>query len=359
MSQRRKGPREKDLTERYLSGNLDEDRVDASQRFSARNKSAEQDKILRTARMRAEEQAEQLDPETLPLGRVLQVYSLYCVVEHDAVRYLCVVRKTLSRISDSAIVVGDAVRFRPIPAEGDLRPPTESPDSPEGVIEAVLPRRTVLTRADSFKGMQQHPIVANADQMLIVVALAQPRPKWGLVDRMIVAAQSGGLAPIVCLNKMDLAATDKSGHRESARADEAVDYYASALNLSVVRTSAPDHATAEMLREILRNKVTVLAGHSGVGKSSLINSIEPTLDLRVGEISHYTEKGRHTTTSARSFPLSFGGTVIDTPGVKLFGLWGITPETLPNFFPDVQSNTAPPWRRESYERISESLFDAE
>jgi ribosome biogenesis GTPase len=359
MSQRRKGPREKDLTERYLSGNLDEDRVDASQRFSARNKSAEQDKILRTARMRAEEQAEQLDPETLPLGRVLQVYSLYCVVEHDAVRYLCVVRKTLSRISDSAIVVGDAVRFRPIPAEGDLRPPTESPDSPEGVIEAVLPRRTVLTRADSFKGIQQHPIVANADQMLIVVALAQPRPKWGLVDRMIVAAQSGGLTPIVCLNKMDLAATDKSGLRESARADEAVDYYASALNLSVVRTSAPDHATAEMLREILRNKVTVLAGHSGVGKSSLINSIEPTLDLRVGEISHYTEKGRHTTTSARSFPLSFGGTVIDTPGVKLFGLWGITPETLPNFFPDVQSNTAPPWRRESYERISESLFDAE
>ena len=99
----------------------------------------------------------------------------------------------------------------------------------------------------------------------------------------------------------------------------------------------------------------MLAGHSGVGKSSLVNAIQPLLDLRVGEISHYTDKGRHTTTSARYFHLDFGGAVIDTPGVKLFGLWNITPETLSGFFADVQSDIAPGWRRDSYARIQESL----
>src|SRR5205085_52388 len=124
-----------------------------------------------------------------------------------------------------------------------------------GVIEQILPRETLLTRADSFKGVAQHAIVANAQQMLIVVSLRQPNVKWGLVDRMIVAAQSGKLVPIVCRNKIDLG----------------------------------------------------------------------------------------------------GAAVIDTPGVKLFGLWGVTCENLIDFFPDVAADTAPAWRRESYERILQSL----
>jgi ribosome biogenesis GTPase len=353
MSQRRKGPREKDLTSRYFSGNLDEDRVDSSQKFSARNKRAEHDKILRTALMRAEEAAEQIDVETLPLGRVIVVYSLYCVVEHESARYLCVIRKTLTKVNPTAIIVGDMVRFRHVQAEGDLRPPNESPDSPEGVIESVLPRRTVLSRADSFKGVEQHPIVANADQMLIVVGLVQPQPKWGLVDRMIVAAQSGGLVPIVCLNKTDLADAEPS--KESKLADEVLAYYANVLKLTVIRTSAEKRIGLDETRAVLKDKTTVLAGHSGVGKSSLVNAMQPLLNLRVGEISHYTDKGRHTTTSARWFPLDFGGSVIDTPGVKLFGLWNITRETLSKYFVDVQSDIAPGWRRESYARIEESL----
>jgi ribosome biogenesis GTPase len=99
----------------------------------------------------------------------------------------------------------------------------------------------------------------------------------------------------------------------------------------------------------------VLAGHSGVGKSSLVARLEPGLNIRVGEISAYTGKGRHTTSSARRYPLSAGGAVIDTPGVKLFGLWGVTRENLPDFFPDVASGAAPQWRQESFERIAESL----
>jgi ribosome biogenesis GTPase len=100
-----------------------------------------------------------------------------------------------------------------------------------------------------------------------------------------------------------------------------------------------------------------LAGHSGVGKSSLIRAVQPQLDLRVGEVSTYTDKGRHTTTSARRYVLDLegGGSVIDTPGVKLFGLWGVTRENLDEFFPDVEDDSAPEWRRESYKRIAESL----
>jgi len=97
----------------------------------------------------------------------------------------------------------------------------------------------------------------------------------------------------------------------------------------------------EELRELLRDRTTVLAGHSGVGKSTLLNSIQPTLRLRTGEISNYTGKGRHTTTSARRYPLDFGGAVIDTPGVKLFGLWGVKRENVGEFFPDVASGQAP------------------
>jgi len=113
----------------------------------------------------------------------------------------------------------------------------------------------------------------------------------------------------------------------------------------------------EELREVLRDGPTVLAGQSGVGKSSLITAIEPGLDLRIGAISGYTGKGRHTTTSAKRYKLGDGGDVIDTPGVKLFGLWGVTRDNLSEYFPDVVNGSAPPWRVESYERISESLAE--
>jgi ribosome biogenesis GTPase len=170
---------------------------------------------------------------------------------------------------------------------------------------------------------------------------------------MLIAAQSGGLSPILCLNKIDL--DEGEGDREMIFAREALAHYQT-LGITTMQTSIEDAATLETLRLALANKTTVLAGHSGVGKSSLIQAIQPGLDLRVGDVSTYTEKGRHTTTSARRYALDFAaGHVIDTPGVKLFGLWGVTHENLDEFFPDVAAGIAPEWRQESHARIAASL----
>jgi ribosome biogenesis GTPase len=189
--------------------------------------------------------------------------------------------------------------------------------------------------------------------MLIVAALAEPWPKWGLIDRMLIAAEAGGLRPILCLNKADLATT-KGGQKELEFAKAALKHYAS-MGVKTIETSVTAPRGLDELKTLLANQTTVLAGHSGVGKSSLIRAIQPSLDLRIGAISGYTGKGRHTTTSAKRFLLDGGGYVIDTPGVKLFGLWNVTRENLREFFPDVEGETAPEWRMESYGRILESL----
>lgn len=352
---RKRQARAKDLTHRYLAGDLDEGMERTQERFGERSARAVERKIARTALLRAAEAeaADGADVPSLPVGRVVQVYSLFSDVEGvaDGLTRLCVVRKTLAKLSDTPIVVGDLVRFRETGA-------VDERGRPEAVIEQVLPRTTLLTRSDSFKGIEQHPIVANAEQMLIVASILEPRVKWGLVDRMLVAARAGGLVPVVCLNKMDLA-RGREGDREVAAALEVLAYY-DALGVRTLRTSLDDLDSIEALRGVLAGRTTVLAGHSGVGKSSLIRAIQPSLDLRVAAISGYTGKGRHTTTSARRYPLEGegGGHVIDTPGVKLFGLWGVTPDNLESFFPDVAAGTAPPWRVESFERIARSLSEA-
>jgi ribosome biogenesis GTPase / thiamine phosphate phosphatase len=335
---KRKKARESNLTGKYLSGELDEVDIDVQERFGARSRDFQAGKILKTALLRAEQQSD-IDVQSLPVGDVIQVFSLFSEVHVDGKLYRCVVRKTLSKLAESAIVVGDRVRVRDL----DL---VDEQGKPQGVIEQVLPRSSILTRSDSFKGIEQHPIVANAGQMLIVASVRDPKVKWGLVDRMLIAAQGGNLKPIVCLNKADL------GVDEDSRA--ALAHYAS-MDIRTLTTSVPTSRGLDELKDLLRDQTTVLAGHSGVGKSTLINALEPALDLRTGDISNYTGKGRHTTTSARRYPLSFGGAVVDTPGVKLFGLWGVTRDNLLDFFPDIAANSAPDWRTQSFDRIKESL----
>lgn len=346
---RRKAHREKDITRKYLEGGFEE--VEQAERFTTASKHAEKTKILRTAQLRADEVNQRV--ATLPIGRVIQVYSLFSEVERiddpQRPRFLCTTRKTLARTSKTQVVVGDEVRFQPTGTMHET-------GYPEAVIEHIEPRRTVLTRADSFKAIEQHPIVANAEQMLIVVSLWAPFPRWGLIDRMLVAAQAGSLVPIVCLNKIDLADSDPEARQQMDFAQIALAHYAS-LGIATVQTSVEANVGIDALREILRGRITVLAGHSGVGKSSLVRAVEPSLDIRIGDVSAIHLKGKHTTTSARRYDLPIGGAVIDTPGVKLFGLWGVTRDNLDDFFPDVAAGTAPDWRVESHRRIYESLPD--
>jgi ribosome biogenesis GTPase len=337
----KKPPREKDITSRYLGGGMDMDRLDQQERFGDKTKHFQQRKTERTAVTRAAEESIGGDVDALPLGDIILVHSRYCQVQFEDKVWLCNVRRTLTKVSAGFVLVGDRVRFR----DGGT---VDEQGRPEAIIEKIEPRQTLLT-------IEAQPIVSNADQVLIVAALAEPWPKWGLIDRMLVAAKAGGLDPIICLNKADLAQT-AGGKKELDFALAAIDHYQS-IGVTTLKTSVPENQGLDQLQTLLKNKTTVLAGHSGVGKSSLIQAIQPALDLRIAAISGYTGKGRHTTTSAQRFPLDIGGYVIDTPGVKLFGLWNVTRENLPDFFPDIQSETAPQWRQESYQRILDSLAE--
>lgn len=209
-----------------------------------------------------------------------------------------------------------------------------------GVIERVDARRTTLSRRD-FRG-REHTLVANADQLVIVASVARPRLKPHLIDRYLVAAGKGELRPVICFHKWDLAGAsgdeaDDDGDESSLGAmtlDGLFEEFR-ALGYCCLKTSVATGAGLDDLRHELTDRTTVLSGQSGVGKSSLINAIEPGLNLEVCDVSDENEKGRHTTTRARLLRLSFGGYVVDTPGIRQFDLWSIEPGELEAYFPEI------------------------
>lgn len=250
--------------------------------------------------------------ECLP-GRVLRVHGLQNVVQTDDGRqFRCAVRRLLKSLATderNIVAPGDRVWIRPAPND-------------EGFIERVEPRHGVLTRASRGR---EHVLVANVDQVVIVVSLVEPDLKPHLIDRYLVSAEQGGIAPVVCLNKADLV--------DPARYQPLVGFY-SQLGIPTVLTSATTGLGVERLRKRLRDRQTVFSGQSGVGKSSLLNAIQPGLGLAVRQVSEATQKGRHTTTTAQLLRLDFGGWVVDTPGIRQFQLWDVLPEELEGFFPE-------------------------
>jgi ribosome biogenesis GTPase len=248
-------------------------------------------------------------------GRVLKVQGLFSVVQaEDGKLVRCAVRGLLkSMITDERGVVttGDVVRFR-------------RSGNDEGLIETVEPRHGVLTRSSR---QREHVLVANVDQLVVVMSLFEPDLKPHLIDRYLACAQHGGLQPIVCLNKADLART--------AHFIPLIGNYAQ-LGVPVILTSAKTGLGVDLLKEQLIGRATVFSGQSGVGKSSLLNALQPELDLHVREVSESNQKGRHTTTTAELVPLSFGGWAVDTPGVRQLQLWNIRPEEVEGFFPEMR-----------------------
>lgn len=205
-----------------------------------------------------------------------------------------------------------------------------------GAIVAVAPRRNQLTRRSPVPMPTAHPfeqvVAANLDQVMPVFAVADPPPKWNLLDRYLVSAESVGLPTTICLTKLDL--LSESDQRDL---DQIIEEYRR-IGYPVILTSTVSPLGLTELKQTLRGKITVLVGKSGVGKSSLLNAIDPNLDLRVNTVSMATGKGRHTTTHVEMFPLRDGGAVVDTPGMREFGLWEIAGTDLALLFPEMR-----PW----------------
>lgn len=197
----------------------------------------------------------------------------------------------------------------------------------EGVVEERHPRRSRLSRRAGRHGETEQVLAANVDQVAIVVAVRNPRLRPGLIDRIIVGATNCGVEPFVVVNKIDLG--------RSRIVDQVREIY-QGLGYPVLTTSAIEGEGLEALRDRLAGKVSVLTGHSGVGKSTLLNRLDPALGLKVGEVSRQSGKGRHTTTRAELLPVPGGGWVVDTPGIRAFGLWDLEAADLDIFFEEFQ-----------------------
>ncbi len=252
-------------------------------------------------------------------GRVLRVHGLYSYVEAEDGRvYACLTRrvlKTLSTNQRQVVVAGDRVYFRDATlANGPL----------EGFVERVEPRYGVLSRTSWNR---KHIVVANVEQALIVTSAAEPRLKPNLIDRLIVTCERSGIKPIICVNKVDLI--------DPASLQPFLGVYAK-MGYRTIMFSAKTGFNLDRVRRALAGRESVVVGQSGVGKSSALNAVDSSLKLRTGAISQENQKGKHTTTTSRLLKLSFGGYVVDTPGVRQFMLWDFAPEEVVGYYRDLR-----------------------
>jgi len=231
-----------------------------------------------------------------------------------------------NRVPGLDLVVGDEVRF--IPAQ-----------TGQGQIIEVLPRRSQLSR----RGIAPRPgayapeqvLVANVDQVVPVFAAANPTPHWNMLDRYLVTAEAYALPALICITKQDLIGAGSP--TEGAGLTEALEEY-QRIGYAVLMVSSFSGAGLAELRAALRGRISVLLGKSGVGKTSLLNALQPGLGLRVSAVNQVTGKGRHTTTAQEMFPLEGGGAIVDTPGEREFGLWDVDPDELDLYFPEMRSH---------------------
>lgn len=259
-------------------------------------------------------------------GTVVEIATGLYTVETGAGRYVCTLRKALRDAHSgysNMLAVGDQV----VVSHNGHK---------QGVVDEILPRRSALARPDPMNTYKQQVIVANVDQLLIVAAWRSPAFWPELVDRYLIAALRHNLKPILAINKVDLA-------EDSWDLDGVAQAYRLA-GCTVILTSAVDGRGLDELRQTLAGRTTALAGLSGVGKSSLLSAVEPGLNLKVGEVNEKKQFGRHTTTQSSLHPLAAGGFVVDTPGIREFGLAGMQKAELARFYPEF----AEPARRCEY-----------
>ncbi|MCG9880969.1 MAG: ribosome small subunit-dependent GTPase A, partial [Bacteroidia bacterium] len=217
------------------------------------------------------------------------------------------------------ITVGDKVKF-------ELEPGSEN-----GVIDTLYDRKNHIIRKANNMSKQTHIIASNLDQSLLIITLAFPKTSLGFIDRFLVSAEAYHIPAILVFNKSDL----MQGEWGEVL-DETIKRYEK-IGYTCLKTSTISGEGIQELTKLLQDKVSLLSGHSGVGKSTLLNHIEPTLDLKTTAISSYSLKGQHTTTFAEMHPLSFGGYIIDTPGIREFGLVDFEDAEVSHYFKEMQS----------------------
>nr|WP_039454768.1 ribosome small subunit-dependent GTPase A [Pedobacter glucosidilyticus] len=248
--------------------------------------------------------------------------SWYTVLGENQHKYECRIKGKLRMkglVSTNPVAVGDFVDF-------ELEPEQET-----AVINRIHDRKNYIIRKSINLSKQVQVIAANLDQACLVVTLASPRTSLGFIDRFLVTAEAYGIPAILIFNKLDLFS------------DEGLEILANYMELyegigyKCYAVSAIEGTHVNTIKELLKDTTSLFSGHSGVGKSSLINQIIPGIALRTGEISDWSDMGKHTTTFAEMFELPFGGKLIDTPGIRELGIADIEPEELAHFFPEMRS----------------------
>lgn len=249
--------------------------------------------------------------------------SWYNVMCNNGKTYECRI-KGLFRIkgikTTNPIAVGDHVEFE---TEGENK----------GVITKIQERKNYIIRKSINLSKQAHILAANVDQALLVATLALPRTSAGFIDRFLLTAEAYHIPASIIFNKLDLFEQEEEMMNELNRL---IAVYEKA-GYSCYKVSAHEPKDIELLKKITKDKTTLIAGHSGVGKSTLVNAMDDQLNLKVGEISDAHFKGKHTTTFAEMHPLSYGGFIIDTPGIKELGLVDMEKEEIADYFPEMRA----------------------
>ncbi len=199
-------------------------------------------------------------------------------------------------------------------------------------IDDILPRKNYIIRKATNQSKLTHIIAANIDQACVVASVAVPSTSTGFIDRFLITAEAYRIPAAIIFNKVDLIEDNENAWNYQ---NELAGIYQS-IGYPVYFTSIKKPESIEPIRQLIKNKITLLSGHSGVGKSSLINVLQPHLNLKVGKVSYKHLKGKHTTTYAELLPLDFGSFIIDTPGIKEFGLVNMDKYEISHYFPEIR-----------------------